>query len=63
VRIVGKALVLIDNGFQEAELLYPYYRLQEAGYTVDLVGPKAGQNYVGDHGYGMNADLSRSCYK
>ncbi|MCW4026868.1 MAG: type 1 glutamine amidotransferase [Candidatus Bathyarchaeota archaeon] len=55
---MGRALVLIDNGFQEAELLYPYYRLQEAGYTVDLVGPKAGENYVGDHGYGMNADLS-----
>ncbi len=55
---MGRAIVLVDSGFQEAELLYPYYRLQEAGYKVDLVGPKAKENYMGEHGYGMKADLS-----
>lgn len=55
---MGKAIVMIDNGFQEAELLYPYYRLQEAGYKVDLIGPKAKENYMGEHGYSMKADLS-----
>ncbi len=55
---MGKAIVLVDSGFQEAELLYPYYRFQEAGYKVDLVGPKAKENYVGEHGYGMRSDLS-----
>ncbi|MEM2887924.1 MAG: type 1 glutamine amidotransferase domain-containing protein [Candidatus Bathyarchaeia archaeon] len=53
-----KALVLIDNGFQEAELLVPYYRLQEAGFKVDLVGSKAKETYVGDHGYSLAADLA-----
>ncbi len=53
-----KALVLIDNGFQEAELLVPYYRLQEAGFKVDLVGSKAKEAYVGDNGYRLVADLA-----
>jgi protease I len=56
--LVRKALVLIDNGFQEAELLVPYYRLQEAGFKVDLVGPKAKETYVGDNGYHLAADLA-----
>jgi protease I len=53
-----KALVLIDNGFQEAELLVPYFRLQEAGFKVDLVGSKAKETYVGDNGYRLVADLA-----
>jgi protease I len=58
VRFLQKALVLIDNGFQEAELLVPYYRLQEAGFKVDLVGPKAKETYVGRYGYRLTADLA-----
>ena len=53
-----KAIVLIDNGFQEAELLVPYYRLMEAGFKVDLVGPKAKETYVGDYGYHLTADFA-----
>jgi protease I len=53
-----KAIVLVDNGFQEAELLVPYYRLQEAGLKVDLVGPKAKETYVGRYGYRLMADLA-----
>ena len=51
-----KAIVLIENGFQDAELLYPYYRLQEAGYQVDLVGPDAGVTYTGSYGYKLTSD-------
>ena len=58
MRFLRKALVLIDNGFQEAELLVPYYRLQEAGFKVDLVGSKVKETYVGDNGYRLAADLA-----
>jgi len=53
-----KVMVLIDNGFQDAEFLYPYYRFQEAGYKVDTVGHKAKETYTGDHGYTMTSDLA-----
>jgi len=55
---MGKAILLVDNGFQEAELLYPYYRFQEAGYKVDIVGPKAKETYTGEYGYHIKADLA-----
>jgi protease I len=58
VRFLPKALVLIDNEFEEPELLVPYYRLQEAGFKVDLIGPKAKETYVGRHGYRLAADLA-----
>ncbi len=41
--------------FQDAEVLYQYYRLQEAGYQVDLVGAEAGKEYKGKFGYPLNA--------
>jgi protease I len=36
-----KIAILVENGFEDVELLYPYYRYQEAGYGVEVVGPKA----------------------
>src|SRR5699024_1503433 len=33
-----KVAVLVENLFDERELLYPYYRLLEEGYEVHLVG-------------------------
>jgi protease I len=47
---MDKAIILVDEGFEDVELLYPYYRLQEAGYEVDVVGPKAGMMYSGKKG-------------
>ena len=32
---------MADNGFEDRELMYPYYRFQEVGYRVEVVGPKA----------------------
>ncbi len=34
-----KVAVLIEDNFNEFELIYPYYRLKEAGYDSVLVGP------------------------
>ena len=45
-----KAIVLVENGFEDIELLYPYYRLMEAGYNVDVVGPTSGETYKGKKG-------------
>ncbi|MFW6040599.1 MAG: type 1 glutamine amidotransferase domain-containing protein [Thermoplasmatota archaeon] len=53
---MSKAIVLLGNGFQEAELLYPYYRLQEAGYQVELVSNEEGEVYEGGYGYKLKSD-------
>jgi protease I len=45
-----KALILSANDFEDSELLVPYYRLREAGYTVDVVAEKTGA-IRGLHGY------------
>ena len=47
---MAKAIVLVENGFEDIELLYPYYRLMEAGYKVDVVGPTSGETYKGKKG-------------
>lgn len=39
--------ILIENMFDERELVYPYYRLLEEGYTVDLVGTDKDTVYSG----------------
>ncbi len=49
------ALIFIENDFQDAEVLYPYYRLQEAGFKVQLVGPEKAL-YKGKYGYPLQAD-------
>jgi len=53
-----KVLLFVDNGFEDRELMYPYYRFQEAGYKVDVVGPKAKITYNGEHGLTMESGLS-----
>ena len=35
-----KIAILLESQFDERELLYPYYRLLEEGYTVDVIGTK-----------------------
>lgn len=35
-----KIAMLIENMFDTREFIYPYYRLQEEGFEVDLIGPK-----------------------
>ena len=52
-----KALIVTADAFEDSELLYPCYRLQEAGYDVDIAAPKAGP-VTGKHGYTFTANLS-----
>lgn len=49
-----KALILSAHDFEDSELLVPYYRLLEAGYTVDVAAEKTGV-IRGMHGYEVHA--------
>ncbi|MCB2189675.1 MAG: type 1 glutamine amidotransferase [Deltaproteobacteria bacterium] len=40
-----KAAMLLEEMFNDFEMIYPYYRLQEAGAEVTVVGPRAGAVY------------------
>lgn len=41
--MVKKALIITWEKFQDHELIYPYYSLQEAGYEVTLMANKTGK--------------------
>jgi len=45
-----KIAILIEDLFNERELIYPYYRLIEEGYEVHLVGPKKDAVYTSKSG-------------
>jgi len=51
-----RAAVLVEQQYQEMEVWYPVYRLREAGCTVTLVGPEAGQTYNSKLGYPAKSD-------
>jgi protease I len=52
-----RALIISASGYEESELLVPYYRLLEEGFEVDIAAPRRGA-VVGGHGYRMRANLS-----
>jgi protease I len=52
-----KALVLIADGVEDIEFFYPYYRLQEEGWEVDVASPDGGR-ITGKHGYYFEPGLS-----
>ncbi len=53
-----KVLIMVDNGVEDVEFLYPYYRFQEAGFGVEVVASKAKETYRGKHGVPIKSDLS-----
>lgn len=40
-----KIAILLENLFDERELIYPYFRLLEEGYEVDLIGSEKDTSY------------------
>ena len=37
-----KALIMTWEKYQDHEVIYPYYRVQESGYEVDIMSNKVG---------------------
>ena len=50
--------ILVEDMYEDLELHYPYLRLREAGFQVDLVGTEKGVEYLSKHGYPATSDLS-----
>lgn len=50
-----KALILSADQFEDSELLVPLYRLQEAGYAVEVAAPNLGR-ITGKHAYEVKVD-------
>ena len=49
--IKGKNIAIFaENGYEELELWYPYYRMIEEGATVVLIGSGTSNKYVGKKG-------------
>jgi len=54
--LTKKIALLATDGFEDAELLYPYYRLKEAGYNVQLISLEK-RSIKGEYGYPLTPDL------
>lgn len=53
-----KIAILVADFYDDNELYYPYYRLQEAGFQVELVGALAKQSYKSKHGMVATSDVA-----
>src|SRR5262245_23281847 len=60
---MAKIAILVEKIYEDLELQYPRLRLKEAGHTVEIVGPKAGETYSGKWGYPQKAEKSASDVK
>jgi len=55
-----RAAVMIGPLFEDTEATYPYYRLQEEGAEVVLVGVEAGKELTGKRGQPLTTDRAAS---
>lgn len=56
-----KIALLVGKDFEDQEVMYPYYRLIEAGYQVDVIGEdSAGTKYHGKFTYPIVSTLEIS---
>ena len=51
-----RVLIVSADGFEDTELLVPWYRLREAGVDVDIASSRAG-TIAGKHGYEVSANI------
>ena len=57
---MARVAILVEKIYEDLELQYPRLRLKEAGHAVDVIGPKAGETYVGKHGYPQKSEKAAS---
>ena len=53
-----KIIIPIETMFNDQEFWYPYYRLQEAGYQVTVVGSGTADSYTGKAGTVKKVDAA-----
>jgi len=57
--LTGKrVLSFVDNIYEDLELMYPKYRMIEAGAEFVVAGPEANATYHGKHGYPCKSDAA-----
>lgn len=56
--ILRKIAILIEDLYDDKELIYPYYRMQEAGFQVDLIGSVANNTYKSKFGMPLKSDYA-----
>jgi protease I len=57
VDVPRKAVVLTADQFEDMEVYFPVFRLQEAGWKVTIAAPTMEPIY-GEHGYGLEPDVT-----
>src|SRR5258706_13459035 len=60
---MAKIAILVEKIYEDLELQYPRLRLKEAGHAVDIIGPKAGETYIGKHGHPQKSEKAASDVK
>lgn len=53
-----KVITVVEHDFEDSELLYPHYRLQEEGAICHIVGKEAETVYKGKYGVPVTTDYS-----
>ena len=53
-----KIAVLVDNMYQVLEVWYPYYRLIEEGFEVNLIASEAKKEYPSKEGYPCVSEIA-----
>src|SRR5690348_10571325 len=51
-------LIFAEHAYEDMELVYPKYRLIEAGFGVIVAAPQAATTYLGKHGYPVTSDAA-----
>ena len=60
---MAKIAILVEKIYEDLELQYPRLRLKEAGHAVEIIGPKAGETYLGKWGYPQKSEKAASDVK
>ena len=53
-----KAVILVEDLYEDMEFWYPYYRLLEAGYAITVVAPEKDRVYTSKHGYPAKSEAA-----